>query len=177
MGVDKNISPKTYTKILYNIYMKKLIKVSSILAILLGIVLTIGGVWGIYFTYKNVAREKIITPADANISGKPVLGPLTLRAQSDAIRKHTLLTTEDKTFAEMPRQIQEIGKDGKPILDEKGDPIMTPNMARDIWITATTLTTALNLAILVYAFSTLITLFGIILIWIGVIFYTLNNKL
>ena len=47
--------------------MKKLLVTSSVLAILAGIVLVAGGIWGIYFTYKNVANEKIVTPKDSAI--------------------------------------------------------------------------------------------------------------
>jgi len=69
--------------------MKKLLVTSSVLAILAGIVLVAGGIWGIYFTYKNVANEKIVTPKDSAIPEKPVRGVLTLKAQADIIREHT----------------------------------------------------------------------------------------
>jgi hypothetical protein len=134
--------------------MNKLLKFSSILAVVAGIVLVIGGVWGICFTYTNIVREKIVTPADAAIPEQPVRGPFTLKAQADIIRHHTLDTTGGKTYAEMSRQ----------------DP------ARDIWITATTLTTALNLGILTYVFSGLIILLGGISIWTGVVFRALARR-
>ena len=70
--------------------MKKLLKISSALAIVAGILIVIGGIWGITFTYKNIAQEKIVTPAGASISEKPVRGPFTLKAQADIIREHTL---------------------------------------------------------------------------------------
>ena len=76
----------------------------------------------------------------------------------------------------MPRQIAKLDSTGSPILDENGKPAMAPNTARDMWITATTLTTALNLGIVTYAFSGLILLFGLISIWTGVIFYVLSKK-
>ena len=47
--------------------MKKMLKISSVLATVAGIVLAIGGIWGITFTYENIAQEKIVTPADAKI--------------------------------------------------------------------------------------------------------------
>src|SRR3989338_5355058 len=123
--------------------MKKLLIASSILAVLAGIVLVAGGIWGIYFTYKNVSEEKIVTPKDSAIPEKPVRGPLTLKAQADIIREHTLRMTDGKT-------------------------VMVENTDRDIWITATTLRTALHLGILTYVFSGTILLFGLISIWIGV---------
>ncbi|HEY4505079.1 MAG TPA: hypothetical protein VJG67_00055 [Candidatus Paceibacterota bacterium] len=156
--------------------MKKLLVLSSTLAVVAGLVLVAGSIWGIYFTYSNIARENIITPADASIPGKPVRGPFTLKAQADIIREHTLETTGGKTFAEMPRQIPQVDENGTQVIGADGKPVMVPNTARDIWITATTLITALNLGILTYVFSGLILLFGLISIWTGIIFYNLSRK-
>ena len=156
--------------------MKKVFLVSSLLAIIAGIVLVGGGIWSLTFTYKNVARENITTPDDASIPGVPVRGPFTLKAQADIIRVHTLRMTGGKTFSEMPRQIPKLDETGKQILDEEGKSVMTANTARDIWITATTLITALNLGIFAYAFSAVVLLFGLFFIWTGVIFYALDRK-
>lgn len=156
--------------------MKKTLLVSSFLAIIVGLVLVGGGAWGLAFTYKNVARENITTPDDASIPGVPVRGPFTLKAQADIIRVHTLRMTGGKTFAEMPRQIPKLDESSKPILDEDGKIEMTANVARDIWITATTLITALNFGIVAYAFAGFALFFGLIFIWIGVIFYVLSRK-
>ncbi|HEY4505817.1 MAG TPA: hypothetical protein VJG67_03960 [Candidatus Paceibacterota bacterium] len=156
--------------------MKKLLIASSILAVLAGIVLVAGGIWGIYFTYKNVSEEKIVTPKDSAISEKPVRGPLTLKAQADIIREHTLRITDGKTFSEMPRQIPKLDDNGKSILDAEGNPVMVANTARDIWITATTLITALHLGILTYVFSGMVLMFGFISIWTGVVFYALSHE-
>jgi hypothetical protein len=135
--------------------MKKLLTVSSWFAVVAGLVLIIGGVWGICFTYQNIAQENIITPADASIPGVPVRGPFTLKAQADIIRHHVLEMTKGQTYAEMSRQ----------------DP------TRDIWVTATPLITALNLAILTYVFSGLIILLGCISVWTGVVFSSLRRHL
>ena len=156
--------------------MKKLLITSAVLAIVAGIVLVAGGVWGIYFTYKNIAEEKIVTTKDSAIPEKPVRGPLTLKAQADIIREHTLRMTDGKTFSEMPRQIPKLDDNGKPVLDAEGNPIMVANTARDIWITATTLITALHLGVLTYIFSGIILLFGLISIWTGVVFYALSRE-
>lgn len=155
---------------------KKLLVVSSVLGIVAGVTLAIGGLWGIVFTYTNVARENITTPKDASIPSAPVRGPFTLKAQADIIRQHTLETTGGKTYAEMPRQIVKIGADGKEVLDADGKPVMVANDARNMWVTATTLTTALNLAIITYAFSGLILFFGLISIWTGIIFWVLSKR-
>ena len=156
--------------------MKKLFATSSILAIIAGIIMVIGGMWGIVFTYKNVARENITTTDDSSIPSVPVRGPLTLKAQADIIRVHTLKTTGGKTFSEMPRQIAKLDSVGNPVLDENGKSVMVSNTARDMWITATTLTTALNLGIITYAFFGLILFFGFILIWVGIVFNVFNKR-
>lgn len=155
--------------------MKKILKISSALAIIVGIVLVVGGAWGIYFTYKNVAQEKIVTPSDASIPESPVRGPWTLKSQADIIRTHTLKRTEGKTFSEMPSRIPKLDEKGSPVLDVEGKLVMVPNTARDIWITATTLVTALNFAIVAYAFSGFVLLFGLFSIWIGGILGALSK--
>lgn len=156
--------------------MKKLLKISSLLAMFTGVVLIIGGVWALYFMSNNVSREKIVTPSDASIPEAPVKGPLSLKAQADAIREHTLKITNGKTYAEMPRQIQKLDDMGNGVVDAEGKPIMIPNTARDIWVTATVLMTALNLGIVAYAFSGFIILFGLISLWTGFVFYKLAKN-
>lgn len=156
--------------------MKKLLIFSSILAILVGIIMVIGGSWAVMFTYENVAREKITTPQDASIPNTAVRDPLTLKAQADVIRKHTLKATNDKTYAEMPQQVAKVDASGSAVLDKDGKPVMVPNAARNIWVTATTLTTALNLGIITYLFSGLVILFGLVSIWTGIVFAALSKK-
>lgn len=156
--------------------MKKILKLSSVLAIMAGITMVCGGIWGIVFTYNNITRENITTPEDAAIPGVPVRGPLTLKAQADIIRTHTLKITEGKTYSEMPRQIQKIDQNQKPVINEEGKSVMVPNTAREIWVTATILTTALNLGIVTYMFSGLIFLIGLISLWTGVVLSLLSKK-
>ncbi len=156
--------------------MKKLLKVSSVLALVAGVLLVVGGLWGIGFTYKNIVREKIVTSADATIPGKPVRGPFTLKAQADVIRKHVLDMTDGKTFAEMPRQVPQLNEDGEVVMDTAGQPVLVANTARDIWITATTLTTALNLAILAYVFFGLFVFCGLVSVWLGMVFLMLSRN-
>ena len=156
--------------------MRKLLNVSSVLAKIVGVLLVIGGIWGIHFTYKNVAQEHITTSPDSAMPGRLVAGPFTLKAQADVIRMHVLKMTGGKTYAEMPQTIAKLDDSGKPVLDEKGQAVMVPNTAREIWVTATTLTTALNLGIVTYAFSALILLFGLISFLTGVVFSSLAKR-
>jgi hypothetical protein len=83
---------------------------------------------------KNVANEKIDTGGEA-------------RDFAAGMRVHTLEATGGQTYAEMPRFLDE---NGKPTADEKaaavdpksGEPVSNP--AREIWVTETALTNALN---------------------------------
>ena len=148
--------------------MKQLLKLSGFFAIVAGLVLIAGGAWGICFTYQNITREHIVTPDDAAIPNAPVGDPFTLKAQADIIRKHALKMTDGLTYSQMPRQIESVDEDGKTV--------MVPNTARDTWITVMTLTTALNLGILTYAFSAFTILMGAISVWTGVVFLALGNN-
>lgn len=157
--------------------MKKILFLTAVMAVIVGFVLVGGGVWGIAFTYQNIAQEKIVTPADAAIPNQPVRGPLTLKAQADIIRTHVLKTTGGQSYAEMPRQIPKLDSTGNPVLSEAGDEVMIPNEARELWVTALTLINALNLGIITYVFSGLIVLLGFISIWTGITFYIIRRSL
>lgn len=155
--------------------MKKILEFSSILAIIAGAIMIIVGGWGIIFTHNNVARERITTPDDASIPNTSVRGPLTLHSQAEIIREHVLHTTNGLMYSEMPQKVEKLDQAGNTILDENGEPVMVSNDARSIWITATTLITALHLGIITYVFSGLIVLLGLISIWTGIIFHILKK--
>lgn len=156
--------------------MKKLYGFSSFFAFLAGVIMVSGGLWGLMFTQATVLRENIITPEDASLPGKQVNGPRTLLAQAEVIRMHTLKATGGKTYAEMPRQVEKLDENGNQVIGEDGKPVMIPNTSRDIWITATTLTTALHLGLITYMFGVLIILFGFVSIWNGFLFLALARK-
>ena len=156
--------------------MRRLLKISSVLAILVGVIVVIAGIWAAVFTYQNIAREKIVTPSDASIPNAAVRDPLTLMSQAEIIRHHTLTTTNDQTYAEMPTQVAKVDASGSAVLDKDGKPVMIANAARNIWVTATTLTTALNLGIMAYALSGFAVLFGLVLIWAGLVASALSRR-
>lgn len=156
--------------------MEKMLKVTATLAIVAGILMLGASTFGIIFTYNNVARENIVTPEDASIPKAPVRGPFTLKAQADIIRVHALKGSDGKTYAETPSKIPQLDDNGNPMLNEKGETIMISNPARTTWITATALTTALNLGIITYAFSALVFFMGLVSIWTGITFYGLSRQ-
>jgi len=78
-------------------------KVASIAAIVLGVVLIVGGV-GTWFTVGNtLAKEKITTSEDACLPGRTVRGPFTAYCEAQVIEKHALEATGGKYYAEMAR--------------------------------------------------------------------------
>ena len=156
--------------------MKGFLKISSVLVVFVGVVVVVAGIWGLVFTYQNVSREKIVTTEDASIPNAAVRDPMTLKAQADVIRKHTLEATKDKTYAEMPQQVAKVDASGSAVLDKDGKPVMVPNSARNIWVTATTLTTSLNLGIMAYMLSGFAILFGLVMIWLGLAVNALSKR-
>jgi hypothetical protein len=77
----------------------------------------------------------------------------------------------------MPREVPQLDEAGSPIMDDDGQPVMGPNTARASWVTATTLTTALNLGLLAYGLSAFALVVGIALIASGVTFLSLRKAL
>jgi len=153
-----------------------MLKITAVLAIIAGILMIGVSAYAIMFTYNNVIRENITTPADASIPSAPVRGPFTLKAQADIIRKHALKASDGKTYAQMPSKVPQLDENGDPVLDENGEAVMVSNSARTTWVTATTLITALNLGVLTYAFSALVFFLGLISVWTGVTFYVLSRR-
>lgn len=131
----------------------KLFTVVAILALVVGGLSALGGIGGIVYTYQQAAVENITTPGDAAIPDAPVRGPLTMWAQSDIITEHQLDSTDGQHFAEMDRE--------------------DPN--RSSWFDATTLTTALGLGILSYAFSAFAIAVGAVLVAMGLIVLKLRR--
>jgi hypothetical protein len=146
----------------------KTFAVIAYFAVIVGAFSLLGGMFGIGYTYQQAAAENISTPDDAVLAEVPVRGPLTMWSQSDIITKHQLNRTEGLRFAEMPRLIEQVDPEtGEVVLGEDGEPAMVPNQTRDSWIGATTLTTALGLGIISYAFSAFAMVVGLALIGLG----------
>src|SRR5919202_5389491 len=106
---------------------------------------------------KNVANQKVDTGQEA-------------RDFAAGMRVHTLEATKGQTYAEMPRFLD---KNGKPTADEKtaaidpksGEPVSNP--ARDIWVTETALTTALNTAYFAESVATFAIVMGVAMLLSG----------
>lgn len=96
---------------------------------------------------KEAASLKGVDLPTCDVAGKPVETGADAKCFAEYMRIHTLLATDGKTYAEMPRFATADGKgtndEAAALKNEKsGAPVDNPRRA--IWINETALTTALN---------------------------------
>ena len=96
----------------------------------------------------SLARENIVGPEDSTIPGQRVDTGDEAKAMANVMRAHTLERTGELTYAEMGRFALPNGDpkgtsdQNLALKDANGKPVS--NSARDLWVTETALTTALN---------------------------------
>jgi hypothetical protein len=99
---------------------------------------------------------------------------------AEYMRVHALEDTDGKTYAEMPRFI---GKDGEPTAEESdaaidpdsGGPVSNPE--RNIWVTETALSTALNTSYFAEQVASFSIVMGLCLLLAGIGFLVLTLRL
>ena len=156
--------------------------------ILFGIAVIALGIWAFSTTRDNIEREGIVfgpasDPAVAEHAeqwaGEPVETGSQALAFAEVMREHTLESTGGLTYAEMGR-FQSAADPADPVgtndeaeaaKDENGQPIS--NGARDIWVTETALTTALNVGYMAEMLSIFSIVVGIALLLAGIGFVIL----
>jgi hypothetical protein len=147
--------------------------ISGGVLIVFGIVVIVLGIWGFMFTRDHIKQEGIVfgpatDPAVAEHAekwaGEPVETGSQALAFADVMREHTLESTNGMTYAEMGRY-QSAANPSDPkgtnhqavaANDAKVQPIS--NGARDISVTETALTTALNMGFM----SEMLSIFSIV---------------
>jgi hypothetical protein len=125
----------------------------------------------------NLAREQIVGTPDSSIAGQKVDTGAKAQAFARVMRKHTLEATGGQTYSQMG---QFIDKAGKPTSDAKlaaidpktSKPVSNP--ARQIWVTETALTTALNTAYFAESTAMFAIVMGFALLLVGVGFLVLT---
>jgi hypothetical protein len=152
--------------------------------ILASVVLIAFGVGSIVVGYDGrdqvrteLAREQIVGTDDSTIAGQKVDTGTEAQAFAKVMRKHTLEATGGQTYAQMGRFLDE---NGKPTNDEKlaakneqsGKPVDNP--LRNLWVTETALTTALNTAYFAESVSMFVIVMGFALLLVGVGFLVLT---
>jgi hypothetical protein len=155
--------------------------VASIVLIVFGIGAVVAGLVGRDQVRTELAREQIVgTPDMKGIAGEKVDTGSEARSFATAMRGHTLEATGGKTYAQMPR-FQ--GKNGQPTNDENaaavdpksGKPVDNP--ARNIWVTETALTSALNTAYFAENVALFAIVMGIALLLTGIGFGVVTLRL
>jgi hypothetical protein len=149
---------------------------ASIILIAFGIGSIVVGANGRDQVRSDLAREQIVGTPDSTIPGQLVNTGSEAQAFAKVMRKHTLEATGGQTYAQMGRFVDAAGK---PTNDEKaaakdpksGEPVANP--ARNIWVTETALTTALNTAYFAESTATFVIAMGAALLLVGIGFLVL----
>jgi hypothetical protein len=145
--------------------------VASIALIAFGIGAVVIGVGGRDQVRSDLAREQIVGTPDSSIPGQKVDTGSEAQAFAKIMRHHTLEATGGQTYAQMG---QFLDKAGKPTSNEKLAAIdpkthkAVSNPARQIWVTETALTTALNTAYFAESVANFAIVMGIALMLVGV---------
>jgi hypothetical protein len=135
------------------------------------------GAWGYNEVRDNLARENIVGTPDSSIPGQKVDTGSEARAFAAVMRKHTLESTEGRTYAEMGRfldaQGNETNDEEAAAKDPKtGQPVA--NGARNLWVTETALTTALTMAYMGERLAVFGMVMGVALLLTGIGFLVLT---
>jgi len=110
-----------------------------------------------------------------SVAGKAITNGTDARTFAQYMRIHTLEATHGQTYAQMPRYATSDGKgtnDPTKALQSKGQPVS--NAARDIWVTETALTTALNVSYMASQLSLFSIVIGVALLLTGAGFVVLD---
>jgi hypothetical protein len=145
---------------------------ASIVLILFGAGALAMGVSGRAEVRDNLKREQIVGTPDMakSVANKQVTTGAQAKAFANGMRKHTLEATGGQTYSQMG---QFLDKAGKPTNDQKAAAIdpktqkPVSNPARQIWVTETALTTALNTSFFAESVSMFAIVMGVALLLVG----------
>jgi hypothetical protein len=136
------------------------------------------GVHGRSDVRDSIAREKIVgTPDMAKVAGKKIDTGSRARDFANGMRKHTLEATGGRTYAEMGRYLTKRGTETNDMAKAATDPktgAPVENGARNIWVTSTALTTALNTSYFAEQVSMFSIVMGVALLLTGIGFAVLT---
>jgi hypothetical protein len=137
------------------------------------------GVDGRGYVRDNLAAEKIVGTEDSTIPGQLVDTGAEAQAFAKVMREHTLESTGGKTYSEMGRFLDANGKDtndeqAAAINEQTGKPV--ENGLRNLWVTETALTTALNTAYFAEQVATFAIVMGVAMLLAGLGFAVLTFR-
>ena len=125
----------------------------------------------------QIGRENIVGTDDSTIPGQKVDTGSEAKAFADVMRAHALEATGGQTYAEMDRFLDENGEptaneEDAAVDENSGEPVENP--ARQIWVTETALSTALNTSYFAERVAEFSIVMGIALLLTGVGFLVLT---
>jgi hypothetical protein len=153
---------------------------ASLVLIAIGIGAIYMGLDGRSTVRNDLAREQIVGTPDSSIPGQKVDTGAEAKAFADVMRKHTLEATKGQTYAQMGRYLD---ANGKPTDDEKTAAINpttkqpVENGLRNLWVTETALTTALNTSYFAESVANFAIVMGAALLLAGLGFGVLSYSL
>jgi len=155
---------------------------ASVVLILFGAGSIVVGALGFSEVRDTIARENITATPDAeeigvNLEpGEEITTGAEAREFAKIIRTHVLEATGGRTYAEMGRYLtptgEETNDEAEAALDEGGRPVQ--NQVRNLWVTATALTTALNTSFLAERIALFAIVMGAALLLTGIGFLVLT---
>jgi hypothetical protein len=163
--------------------MSKLLKYGGIAASIVLIAFGIGAVYmgidGRGYVRDNLAAENIVGTPDSTIPGQKVDTGSEAQAFAKIMRHHTLEATGGKTYAQMGQYLDANGKETNDKAAAAIDPKThqpVANGQRNIWVTETALTTALNTSYFAEQVATFAIVMGIALLLAGLGFLILTLR-
>jgi hypothetical protein len=153
---------------------------ASVILIAFGVGAIVTGINGRDRVHSDLAREQIVGTPDSTIPNQLVDTGSEAQAFANVMRKHTLEATGGQTYAQMGRFLDD---NGKPTSDEKqaatdpksGKPVENP--LRNMWVTETALTTALNTSYFAERVATFAIVMGAALLLVGIGFLVMIIRL
>lgn len=157
---------------------------ASVVLIVFGLGSAVVGLLGFLEVRDTIAQENITATPDVEEIGVDLEPGEEVDTGSEArefakvIRTHALEATGGRTFAEMGRFLtpegEETSDEAEAAIDEQsGQPVENP--ARNIWITATAFTTALNTSFLAERVALFSIVMGLALLLTGIGFLVLTR--
>jgi hypothetical protein len=161
--------------------MRKLLQYGGIAASIVLIAVGIGAIYsgfsGRHQVRTDLAAEQIVGTPDSTIPGQLVDTGSEAQAFAGIMRHHTLEATGGQTYSQMGQYLDGAGKP----TDDKALAAIDPqtkkpvaNQARQIWVTETALTTALNTAFFAERVATFAIVMGFALLLSGIGFTVLT---
>ena len=161
--------------------MRKLLQYGGIVASVILIAIGIGAIYsgfsGRHTVRTELAAEQIVGTPDSTIPGQVVDTGAEAQAFAKVMRHHTLEATGGKTYSQMGQYLDGAGKP----TDDKALAAIDPqtkkpvaNQARQIWVTETALSTALNTAFFAERVATFAIVMGFALLLSGIGFTVLT---